>query len=176
MMAAAVTDVPTTPAQALALFDGLPTVALDEVMGAWRGEGFPTGHPLDGLLEACGWHGKRIDSPEHVQPLVFDTLAGGTVCVAPLGAQLGVAAVLRMPALKSRPVGLVVQALLPLLSTRRPQARLRMLPSRGRRTATIVYDTLPIHDALRWRDDGSLLGLMDLRGLEQPFFFVLRRE
>jgi hypothetical protein len=171
-----VPDVPTTPAQALALFDALPAVPLAAALGAWRGEGLHTGHPLDGLLEACHWHGKRIDDPEHVQPLVFDTLAGGTVCVEPVGARIGVAAVMRFPFLKSRPVGRVVQALLPLFATHQPQARLRMLQTRGVSSATIVYDTLPIHDALRQQPDGSLLGLMDLEGLEQPFFFVLRRE
>ena len=168
---------PTLSAQeALALFDSLPAVPLLAAQGAWRGEGIHTGHPLDGLLEACHWHGKRIDDPEHVQPLVFDTLAGGTVCVEPVGVQWGIAAVLRFPILKSRPAGRVVQALLPLLSTRRSQARLRMLETRGCISATILYDTLPIHDALRQEDGRTLLGMMDLKGLAQPLFFRLRRE
>ncbi|WP_427914561.1 GXWXG domain-containing protein [Ramlibacter sp. MMS24-I3-19] len=165
-----------TTQQALALFDGLPAVPLQAAQGAWRGEGMHTGHPLDGLLEACHWHGKRIDGPEHVHPLVFDTLSGGTVCVRPAGVRLGIAAVLRFPALKSRSVGRVVQALLPLLATRRSQARLRMVETRSRSSATIVYDRLPIHDALRQEDANTLLGLMDLKGLDQPLFFRLRRE
>jgi len=65
---------------------------------------------------------------------------------------------------------------LPLLATRRSQARLRMLESRGRSSATIVYDNLPINDALRQLDADSVLGMMDLKGLPQPLFFVLRRE
>lgn len=165
-----------TAPEALALFDSLPAVPLQAVQGAWRGEGLHTGHPLDGLLEACHWHGKRIDDPEDVQPLVFATLTGGIICVEPLGVGWGIAAVMRFPVLKSRPVGRVVQALLPLLATHQSQARLRMLETRGRISATIVYDTLPIHDALRQEDAATLLGMMDLKGLAQPLFFRLRRE
>ena len=69
-MMAAVPATLTTP-QALALFDSLPAVPLQAAQGAWRGEGMHTGHPLDGLLEACHWHGKRIDGSEHVQPLAL---------------------------------------------------------------------------------------------------------
>ncbi|MFL6692675.1 MAG: GXWXG domain-containing protein [Ramlibacter sp.] len=165
-----------TPAEALALFDSLPAVPLGAMRGRWRGEGFHTGHPLDGLLEACHWHGKHFDDVDDVQPLVFETLLGGTVAVRPLGVRLGIALVLRFPILKSPPVGRLVQAVLPLLATRRSQARLRMTESRGRSSATIVYDTVPINDVLRQLDADSVLGMMDLKGLQQPLFFVLRRE
>ena len=37
--------------EALALFDSLPAVEVDFMLGAWKGAGFPTGHPLDGVLE-----------------------------------------------------------------------------------------------------------------------------
>jgi hypothetical protein len=40
----------------------------------------------------------------------------------------------------------------------------------------MVYDNLPIIDIFRRLDANSLLGLMDARGLEQPFFFTLQRE
>ena len=165
-----------TAQEALALFDSLPAVPLPAAQGVWRGEGLHTGHPLDGLLEACHWHGKRIDDPEHVQPLVFDKLGGGTLCVEPVGVRLGIAAVLRFPVLKSRPAWRLVQALLPLLKTQDSQARLRMLETRGVTSATILYDTVPIHDALRQEDEATLLGMMDYKGLAQPLFFRLRRE
>ena len=51
-----------------------------------------------------------------------------------------------------------------------------MMEHRGVSTATMIYDALPIHDVFRKVDDDTVLGLMDLRGLPQPFFFVLRRE
>ncbi len=39
-----------------------------------------------------------------------------------------------------------------------------------------VYDRLPIQDVFRAAARDVLLGVMDLRGMAQPFFFVLRRE
>jgi len=35
---------------------------------------------------------------------------------------------------------------------------------------------LPINDMFRAVDGDRLLGVMDLRGMAQPFFFVLRRD
>jgi hypothetical protein len=43
-------------------------------------------------------------------------------------------------------------------------------------TATLCYDALPINDVFRKVDDDTLVGAMDLRGLEMPFMFVLRRD
>ena len=65
---------------------------------------------------------------------------------------------------------------LPLLATRRPQARLRLVDYRGVATATMIYDARPINDHFRLLDEGVLLGAMDLRGVPAPFFFLLRRE
>jgi hypothetical protein len=40
----------------------------------------------------------------------------------------------------------------------------------------MVYDALPIIDLFRRVGRDTLLGLMDMRGLDRPFFFVLRRD
>jgi hypothetical protein len=42
----------TSREDALALFDSLEPVDIDFLIGRWQGEGYPTGHPQDGLLEA----------------------------------------------------------------------------------------------------------------------------
>jgi hypothetical protein len=65
-----------TTAEALELFDSLEPVDVDFMIGRWQGEGFHTGHPMDGLLEAYHWYGKRFESPEDVHPLVFSTSGG----------------------------------------------------------------------------------------------------
>ena len=65
---------------------------------------------------------------------------------------------------------------MPLLSTKRPAARLRMVEYRGVVTGTMIYDALPINDHFRAVDEDTLLGAMDFRGMESPFMFVLRRE
>lgn len=145
------------------------------MLGAWSGSGFPTGHPLDGALEAYGWHGKRFDSEEHVHPLLFGD-AGRTFAVRPAWAWLGFPLVQRWPALKSPPVSRVVRVLLPLLATRSSQARLRTMHFRGRITAAMVYDDIPVQDVFRKADGDTVLGLMDAKGMERPFFFLLRRE
>jgi hypothetical protein len=51
-----------------------------------------------------------------------------------------------------------------------------MVEYRGVVSGTMVYDALPINDHFRAVDDDTLLGAMDLRGLADPFLFVLRRE
>ncbi len=162
-------------ATALAFFDALPPVSLDEMTGSWGGHGVPTGHPLDGLLERFGWHGKRVDSPEDVHPLVFDAGNGALTCIDP--ARLPVGLALRIPWLVNTPVvARLFRLARPLLRARKPAARLRMTEHRGVLTATMIYDALPIVDVFRKVDDTTVLGVMDLRGLDQPFFFTLRRE
>ena len=64
----------------------------------------------------------------------------------------------------------------PLLHTTRPKARLRVMEHRGVATAVMVYDTLPIIDVFRRIDADTAIGLMDLRGLPRPFFFLLHRD
>lgn len=165
----------TTPAELLAFYDSLPAAAVGQLTGSWRGYGIPAGHRLDGVLEALGWHGKRFAGPEEAYPLLFDDGRGGVVSVNPAFAPLGL--VLRVPRLLRHPLTVrLFRLALPLLGARGPRARLRAVESRGVVTATMIYDALPVDDAFRAVDEHTLLGLMDLRGMREPFFFVLRRE
>ena len=161
---------------ALALYDALEPIETDFMIGAWKGEGFETGHPLDGVLERCHWHGKRFDSAEHVHPLVFRKASGELTTVKPLLVMPGLGLLDRLPFLKSERVGKLFQWMLPLLSGRQSAARLRMVNYRGKTSATMSYDNLPINDVFRKVDANTVLGIMDLKGMKQPFFFVLRRD
>lgn len=167
---------PLTPAEALALFDRLAPVGVDELLGSWRGSSMPTGHPLDGVLERCHWHGKRFEGAEAVHPLVFRAPGGGLVSLEPRWLMPALPLLLRWPILRGPLLVGLFTALLPLLTTQRPRARLRLCRCRGVESAAMLYDHAPIIDAFRRLDDDTLLGLMDLRGMEQPFFFLLRRE
>jgi hypothetical protein len=160
--------------EALALFDGLAPVDTGFMHGHWSGHEFPTGHPMDGALAAYHWRGKRFDSDEHVHPLLFGT-APRCFAVRPRWIWPGVPLLLRWPGLKSLPCATVVRALLPLLATRQSHARLRLLQFRGRVTAAMIYDDVPVQDIFRQADADTVLGLMDAKGMEQPYFFVLRR-
>ncbi len=165
-----------SPDDALAIYDALEPIETDFMIGAWKGEGFETGHPLDGVLERCHWHGKRFDSAEHVHPLVFRKASGELTTVKPLLVMPGLGLLDRLPFLKSERVGKLFQWMLPLLSGRQSAARLRMINYRGKTSATMSYDNLPINDVFRKVDDNTVLGIMDLKGMKQPFFFVLRRD
>jgi hypothetical protein len=170
---------PLTTAQALDLFDRLPPVDEPYMLGRWRGSGMPTGHPLDGLLEAYRWWGKEFESAEVVHPLLFERKDGQPVRVNPalLGAGLGLVG--RAPLPRSPALARVFQMLLGvpgLLRTTRPRARLRMLEFRGLCSASMVYDQWPIIDVFRRMGDDQVLGLMDARDMAQPFFFQLTRD
>jgi Domain of unknown function (DUF4334)/GXWXG protein len=165
----------TTAEAALAFYDDLDPVSLGEMIGSWRGEGFVTGNPFDGVLERLQWHGKRFDGPERAHPLVVDAGAGRLMSINPAFVPLGL--VIRYPALLHLPfTARIFSIVRPLLSTRKPKARLRLTEYRGVVSATMLYDALPVTDIFRKVDNDTLVGAMDLRGLDRPFMFVLRRE
>ena len=164
-----------TPEQALAFFDGLPTVPTADMIGRWRGSGLPTGSRLDGLLEAYGWYGKEFRDAETAHPLLFRDRSGVPHPVDPAYAPLGL--LFRLPQLaRTRAARLGFAAVRPLRRTEAPAARVRTLEHRGVATAAMVYDALPVIDVFRRTGPGSLLGLVDARGLDEPFFFVLERD
>ena len=165
----------TTADETLARFDASPPVRPEEMLGRWRGSELPTGSPLDGLLEAYGWYGKEFLDGERVHPLLFTGRDGRPHPVNPALVPL---AVLRdRPALAHVPaVRAAFSVVRPLLRTSKAKARLRSVEHRGVQTAAMVYDALPIIDVFRRVDDDRVLGLMDMRGLAEPFFFLLRRD
>ena len=164
----------TTTQEALDLFDQLETADIDFMLGRWQGAGLHTDHPMDGLLEAANWYGKEFVSPECVHPLLFLDGKEETFKVSPSPDMMKMA--LRLPIPKSEAATPVYTFFSSLLKTEKSQARLRMMEHRGKISATMIYDHLPIHDVFRKVDENTLLGLMDYKAAEQPFFFVLRRD
>ena len=164
-----------TTHEALDIFDALAPVELDFMTGYWKGEGFRTHHPMDGLLEAYHWYGKRFENPEDVHPLVFSTRRGGVACVNPvfMGPFLSLADNMLMPRLPA--AGRLFQLVMPLFTTSKSRARLRMPAYRGKLSATMIYDQLPINDVFRQVDENTVFGIMDRKGMKVPFFFILRR-
>jgi hypothetical protein len=168
---------PTTTNDALALFDASPAVETEFMIGTWHGAELPTGHPLDGLLEASGWWGKQFVDGETVHPLLFTTGDRRALwAVNPILAFGGLGVVTRIPALRHRNHAGTINAAGPLLRTRSPKARLRTTRYRGVDTATMIYDQLPVNDVFRKIDDRNVIGAMDLRGSKTPYFFVLTRD
>ncbi|MEL7074767.1 MAG: DUF4334 domain-containing protein [Cyanobacteria bacterium J06582_2] len=163
----------TTTEEALRIFDELDPVDLNFMLGRWQGSGFPTNHQMDGLLEAMNWYGKEFISPEAVHPLLFsDGKSIFKVDPNPTAMNLG----LGISTPKNESMKPIYGAMSKLLQTEDSKARLRMMEYRGKVSATMIYDYLPINDAFRKVDDNTVLGLMDFKGMPQPFFFVLDRE
>ncbi|MGD1804315.1 DUF4334 domain-containing protein [Dapis sp. BLCC M126] len=163
-----------TTQEALKFFDELESVNLDFMIGRWQGYEFPTNHPMDGLLEASGWYGKEFVDTEQVHPLLF--LDGNNnifkVYPSPSAMNLG----LNLQILKSKAMKPIFRLMNLILKTEKSQARIRMMEYRQKVSATMIYDNLPINDIFRKIDDNTVLGLMDFKGVPQPFFFVLKRE
>lgn len=163
-----------TTTEALALFDQLAPVTLDFMMGRWRGAEIATGHPMDGLLALTNWYGKEFVSADCVHPLLFSDGKGGTFKVSP-NAQL-MRTALSLPLPQTDALKPILSMFNSLFKTEKSQARLRMMKHRGQVSATMSYDHLPINDVFRKVNENTVLGLMDYKGIEQPFFFTLTRE
>lgn len=173
MNAALQARAPMSTADALALFDSLAPVDIDFMLGRWVGSGFDTHHPMDGLLETFGWYGKAFVNADEVHPLLF-RLGDNVISISPRFMPMNLMWKLHVPR-----SGLLNALSLPFklaLQTDKARARLRMLEHRGKTSATMIYDDLPIHDVFRKLDNETVLGVMDLKAMPQPFFFVLRRE
>lgn len=164
----------STVDEALAFFDSLPAVAIDELRGRWRGSELSTGHPLEGLLERYGWYGKEFIDQETVHPLLFQDASGTIFKVDPRKVPMTVAP--HVPRAAGAVARRALSVLESVIGTTKPRARLRNVEYRGKVSATMIYDHLPIQDVFRRVDGDTVLGVMDRRGDERPFFFVLRRD
>ena len=77
---------------------------------------------------------------------------------------------------KDEIVGTVIETARFLLETNDSKARLRMVEFRGRVTACMLYDDRPIIDAFVKIDGERVLGVMDMKGDPNPYFFILKRD
>lgn len=162
-----------TTEEALTLFDSLDAVSIDFMLGRWRGSEITTGHPMDGLLGLANWYGKEFVSADCVHPLLFSNGSGEVFKVVPHDQMMKFALGFSIP--KNDLVKSASTLLTSLLKTEKSQARLRMMEHRGKLSATMIYDYLPINDVFRKVDEQTVLGLMDYKASTQPFFFSLTR-
>ena len=161
----------TGPEEALNIFDHLDVVPVDFMIGRWKGFEIKSNHRMDGLLEATGWYGKLFRSPEEVHPLLFYTrnktaLYAVNPRIVPMH--------LSFP--KSDVAGILMKLAKPFLQTKKSAARLRMIEYRGRVTATMCYDEKAILDHFARIDDNRVMGVMDLKGIPEPYIFILERD
>jgi Domain of unknown function (DUF4334)/GXWXG protein len=163
-----------TFADAEALFDRLDPIPVDFMLGEWWGREVSTGHNMDGALELARWYGKTFLDEDNVHPLVHLDGNGQKYFADPGKMPMG-------PRMKTPRYP---QWLLPglrwgmkaYMQTRKSRARLRMTAYRGKVSATMCYDQLPIHDVFRKLDDDNVLGFMDMKRMTRPYVFTLARE
>jgi hypothetical protein len=160
-----------TAEEAVKIFDGLEPVTLDFMIGRWKGTEIATGHPMDGLLELTGWYGKYFKTPEEVHPLLFyahekTELYSVNPKLIPLG--------IRFP--KTKMLGIIMAVFRPVLQTKKPTARIRMVEYRGKVTGTMVYDEKAIFDHFVKINENTMLGVMDLKRSPSPYIFILERD
>lgn len=159
--------------EALAIFDSLPVAKLEFMFGRWKGSGVDTDHAMDGLLENYAWYGKEFIDPDNVHPLLFSKDNGKLYKINPALMPMGMT--LSQPWLKKPFMRFFFALGRPVLSTKKTTARLRMTEHRGKVSATMCYDALPIHDVFRKVNENTVLGLMDYKKMQDPFFFALQR-
>lgn len=158
----------------MALFDRLPPATIDDLRGQWVGRGIHSGHALDGMLEAFGWHGKRLDDAETAFPLLFRNGFDRCIALDPRFLPLRLAARLQVQRRAWAPPGSHLAKL--LMGSNRPSAHLRVIAHRNVHTAVMVYDALPVIDVFSRVDAYFMMGAMDWRFSAQPLFFVSMRE
>lgn len=118
---------------------------------------------------------KVLESADRVHPLLFRSKSSAVLPLDPKFMLVHVA--LRWPALaRSAPVRVAFAAGRQLLRSDRSTARLQTVDFPGKRSAAMLCDEQPIVDYFRKIDGAHVLGLMEMRGMERPYFFFLTRD
>lgn len=162
-----------TTQAAIKLFDSLEPAQASHMIGRWTGREIATNHPMDGMLAATYWHGKRFECEDAVHPLVHNFPLWGERSLNP--GLLPIRLLVRLP-LRDVILAFILPLIVPFFSTRHPKARLRTISFRGRMHATMCYDAKPINDVFAILDENTVMGWMDFKGTDQPYFFELSRD
>lgn len=155
--------------EATLLFDNLEPVSIEFMLDRWKGEELYTGHPTEGNLAGGGWAGKTFENAETVFPAVFftDSSETETFNVEPI--------IIVSPEIKTKYQNKTPGEIREVLETQKSSARLRMVEYKGLVSATMIYDDLPVNDIFRKIDDNTVMGVMDAKGDNIPYYFLLTR-
>ncbi|WP_445356160.1 DUF4334 domain-containing protein [Microbulbifer sp. EKSA008] len=143
------------PQELLEFYDNLSPISINFLIGRWEAQGFNTQHPLQHEMDAGKrWYGKEFIDSETVYPLLcWDSdFKSINAYDAPLF-------------FRTQQLHITTKA----------QARLRILEHRGKSSATMIYDTIPMHDMMRKVDEDHILGLMERKGMDGRMFFTMKK-
>ncbi|KAL4905096.1 hypothetical protein BDW74DRAFT_178105 [Aspergillus multicolor] len=140
-----------TPLAATTLFNSLPPLAANELLGQWHGTCALTNHPGITALKAARWVGKNFHTTEDVHPIISldDSVTYGQHAPGE---------------------GRVVNEFM-------GKARIREIKYNGVVSTAMVYNDKPIIDYFRRVDERTVMGVMDAAGAveDHPLYFVLER-
>lgn len=155
-------------------FRSLPPIEPREMIGLWKGQGIPTGHPFDGVLENLGWFGKRFRPDMRADALLFRAGERRLIAIDPARIPLRLA--LRFHHVgRTRAARNVFSHLQRGFRAKGPVASLKAMTFGGVESAAMVYDNQPIVDHFRRIDEHRIMGAMIIRGDERIYFFELQR-
>lgn len=158
----------------IAWFASLPPVIPTELTGVWRGEGIPSGHPLDGVLENLQWFGKKFHPDLRADALLFQWRPRRLVPIEP--AFFPIRTVIRFADFAKTSVARNwFSRLNKLVRARDTTASVKLRTVDEDETAAMVYDRQPIVDFFRRIGDDEIAGMMVVEGDERRYFFRLRR-
>ena len=149
-----------------ALFDTMKPVETAFMKGEWDGGAFETGHQTCKWVVDTKFAGKRFNSDRDVEPVFVWSAGGQKEFYKPNG----YAQASKGPQSRLATHCVEVQA------DSSKVGQLREVRYRGKVTATLVYDSLPIMDYFLKVDENTVIAAADNKNKpEGTFFFWLRR-
>jgi hypothetical protein len=162
----------TLQAEVMKWFHSLEPIRVKDMVGLWKGDGHPSGHPLDGVLENLHWFGKRFHPDMRADALLFEGEPGRLVPVDPKFFPIRLANRFATFGRSARAWNLF-QHIRPRVRARTTTASLQMRVDDGVMTAAMVYDRQPIVDYFRRISDREVAGMMVVERDQRRFFFRL---
>jgi hypothetical protein len=155
-------------------FASLEPARPEDMIGLWKGDGHPAGHPLDGVLENLRWFGKRFHPDMRADALLFEGAPGRLVAVDPKAFPLRWA--IRLSKFgRTRSAVNLFSHIRPRVRAKSTTASLENRMDRGMMTAAMVYDQQPIVDMFRRISDTEIAGKMIVEGDGRRFYFRLEK-
>jgi hypothetical protein len=141
------------------VFNQLPAVSPEAMIGKWTGGSFNTGHPTHKQLEDYKWAGKDFHSINEVDPIMLWDDQGNRTRYT----EFGTARVRTEIDCQTFCV------------KRSSMLQIREVKFRGVVTAAMIYDKIPIIDYFHHVSEGVVMGAMDNKDLlnDGTYYFIL---